>query len=186
MLRHPETGEIYLIPDRIREGTDNRESLAQGRWAICNMTLIQMLEDGGRWRKLVGGNDIDPGKLVWKKGMAEHILNLLRERVCVEIKKLVWRDVVEMPWDDDLVGCVLDWGIMKKDDGGSHESLVSLKGKATPLHHMRTLLGDEMATALQVEMKIPEKIVRTGLLVHKGTLEAQIWLMRIRAYLCIW
>lgn len=186
MLRHPETDEIYLIPDRIREGTDNRESLAQGRWAICNMTLIQMLEDGGRWRKLVGGNDIDPGKLVWKKGMAEHILNLLRERICVEMKKLVWRDIVEMPWDDDLVGCVLDWGVMEKDNEGSHESLVSLKGKATPLHHMRTLLGDEMATALQAEMKIPEKIVRTGLLVHRGTLEAQIWLMRIRAYLCIW
>lgn len=186
MLRHPETGETYLLPDRIREGTDRRETLAQGRWAISNMTLMQMLEDGGRWRKLAGGNDVDPKKLVWKRGMAEHVLNLLRERLCVEMKKLVWRDVVEMPWDDDLVGCVLDWSIIEEGDEGPHDSLVPLKGKATPLHHMRTLLGDEMATALRVEMKIPEEVARTGLLAHVRTLKAQMWLMRVRAYLCIW
>lgn len=186
MLRHPKTDETYLIPDRIREGTDKRVTLAQGRWAISNITLMQMLEDGGRWRKLAGGNDIDSRKLTWKRGMAEHVLNLLRERLCVEMKKLVWRDVVEMPWENGLVGCVLDWGVREARDGRPRESLISLKGKATPLHHMRILLGDEMATALRIEMKIPEEAVRTGLLVHTRTLKAQMWLMRIRAYLCIW
>lgn len=149
------------------------------------MTLMQMLEDGGRWRKLAG-LDMDSRKLVWKKGMAEYVLNLLRERVSVEMRKLVRRDVVEMPWDDGFVGCVLDWGAMEKGDEGPPESLISLKGKATPLHHMRTLLGDEMTAALRMEMKIPEEVVRTGLLIHTRTLKAQMWLMRIRSYLCIW
>lgn len=186
MLRHPETDETYLIPDRIREGTEKRETLAQGRWVISNINLVKILEDGKRWRKLVGGHDIDSRSMIWRKDMAGHVLKLLRERVCVEMEKVVQRDVVEMPCDNGFVGCVLDWGIREEGNEGQHECLVAAKGKAIPLHHMRTLLGDEMTIELQKKMKIPEEIMRSGLLVHERTLKAQMWLMRIRAYLCIW
>lgn len=187
MLRHPETNETYLVPDRIRSGTDKRETKAQARWAICSINLMRIMEQKKRWSKLVGGHDIDSRKMIWGKDMAEHVLKLLRERVCVEMEKVVWRDVVEMPWGDDgFVGCVLDWSVREERSEEYRECLVAVKGKATPLHHMRTLLGDEMAAELQTKMKIPEDVGRTGLLVHERTLKAQMWLMRIRAYLCIW
>lgn len=185
MLRHPETNETYLIPDRIREDSEGRQILGPARWAIANKELFNLLDKRKAWQKLVGGHNTDPRNIVWKNDMTEHILKILRKRVYVEMGKVVWREVVEMPWDGDgVVGCVLDWGVREKEKEG--ECLVAVEGKAAPLHHMRTLLGDEMAAELQAEMKIPGEIARTGLLIHERSLKAQMWLMRLRAYLCIW
>ncbi|KAI5845261.1 hypothetical protein DFP73DRAFT_49109 [Morchella snyderi] len=185
ILKHPETDEMYLVPDRIKEESQ-RQTFTAGRWAINNMQLFRLLEERKNWRKLVG-HDIDGRKMVWKKNMAEHVLKITRERVRLETNKLQRREIVEIPWDcegEGEVGCVLDWS--KEEAYQSKECLTMVRGKSVPLHHMRILLGDEIATEIQVKLRIPDGVTRSGILLHERSLKAQMWLMRIRAYLGIY
>lgn len=124
--------------------------------------------------------------------MADHVLKITRERVRLETNKLQRREIVEIPWDcenEGEVGCVLDWS---KEDWSKEEAyqnkefLTMVRGKSVPLHHMRTLLGDEIATEIQVKLRIPDGVTRSGILLHERSLKAQMWLMRIRAYLGIY
>lgn len=178
---------MYLVPDRIKEEAQ-RQTFTAGRWAINNMRLFNLLEERKNWRKLVG-HDIDGRKMVWRKNMADHVLKITRERVRLEMNKLQRREIVEIPWEfegEGEVGCVLDWS---KDDWSKEEAyqdkecLTMVQGKSVPLHHMQTLLGDEIASEIQVKLRIPYGVTRSGILLHERSMKAQMWLMKIRAYL---
>lgn len=196
-LLHPETGETWLVPDRIRKGTEKRKLARQGRYAMGTMQMIALLAKK-TWRKLADSEkDRGDRGLVWGSQMPEDIRDLIRGRVMVELERVTPEMLAQV--DDATegegaeVGCMLDWSEIAEAAGDADEveterrsALVVIRGKLVPLHNMKVMLGDKRAQEVRDMWGVKDGLTRIGLRRTRSTLESEIWLMKLRVYLGIW
>ncbi|KAG0138727.1 hypothetical protein HOY82DRAFT_544674 [Tuber indicum] len=204
-LVHPETRETWIVPDGLRQTDDQRGRVRKGKWVMGNINMVRSLKKKNA-KKLVGTED----KSVFPEGLAESVRDLMRKRVFDEVfdvaqrggdKCFVRGEVIEEMGGIDEIGCVLDWEL---DEGAPgviadtgevdevtgrvqrKEILVRINGRLCPVHHMHVMLGGEVAGKIRDLWELDEGVTRVGLLRREGTLQLEIWLMKMRAYMGIW
>jgi len=160
----------------------------------------------GALKKLAGMS----GKPVLPGDLAESVRDLMRKRVFDEAFDVVQRggdecfvrgEAIEEMGGVVEIGCVLDWELEEgakgviadtgEVDEGSGKAqkkdiLVRINGRLCPVHHMHVMLGEEVAGKIKELWELGEGVTRVGLLRREGTLQLEIWLMKMRAYMGIW
>ncbi|KAG0639216.1 hypothetical protein HOY80DRAFT_1001152 [Tuber brumale] len=203
-LVHPETRETWIVPDGLRQTDDQRGRVRKGKWVMGNINMMHSLKKKNA-KKLIGDE-----KSVFPEDLAESVRDLMRKRVFDEVfdvaqrggdKCFVRGEVVEEMDGIDEIGCVLDWELEEgargvvADTGEVNEVtgrvqrkeiLVRVNGRLCPVHHMRVMLGEEVAGKIKDLWELDEGVTRVGLLRREGTLQLEIWLMKMRAYMGIW
>ncbi|RPB04889.1 hypothetical protein L873DRAFT_1786058 [Choiromyces venosus 120613-1] len=208
-LVHPETRETWVVPHGLRQTDSDRNRVKRGYWVMGNMNMLREFNKKG-WKKIAA--DIMNEKPVFPEGVAESVRDLMRKRVFDEVFDVQQRsgdkcfveggEIEEVAGSGFVeIGCVLDWELEEGTAGvivdtgevdvnsgvvERKEILVRIHGRLCPVHHMRVMLGEEVAGKIRELWGLGEGVTKVGLVRREGTLKLEIWLMKLRAYMGIW